>query len=81
MIVINSKTHYTIADAAKEFGVASKTVHDWIGKGIIPRPPVVPYGIRRIQTFPSDYMKVARRELRKYLNKKSARDHARSNHN
>jgi predicted site-specific integrase-resolvase len=71
MIVIKGKTYYTIADSAKEFGVAAKTVHDWIEKGIIPRPPVVQYGIRRIQVFPPEYMKVAKQRKQQYQKRNS----------
>jgi len=71
MIVIKGQTHHTIADAVKEFGVASKTVYDWIGKKIIPRPPVVRYGIRRVQVFPREYMKVAKRQIEDYQSKNS----------
>lgn len=70
MIVIKNKTHYTIADAAKEFGVSPKTVHDWIGKKIIPRPHTVQFGIRRIQVFPREYMKIAKRRIQEYQKKK-----------
>jgi predicted site-specific integrase-resolvase len=71
MIVIKNKTHYTIVNAAKEFGVAPKTVHDWIEKGVIPRPPVVQYGLRSIQVFPPEYMKTAKRRKRDYQKRKS----------
>ena len=70
MIVINGKSYPTIADAAKEFRVAAKTVRDWIEKKIISPPPAMPYGIRRVQIFPPDYMKTAKRELDAYRTRK-----------
>ena len=71
MITINGKNHPTITDAAKEFGVAAKTVRDWIEKGVIPAPPVVQFGIRSVQVFPADYMKIAQRKRAEYIAKKN----------
>jgi predicted site-specific integrase-resolvase len=63
MIVSRGKSYDTIAEAAKQFGVAPKTVHDWIKRGVIPRPPTVYYGIRRVQTFSAQYMKAAKKRI------------------
>jgi hypothetical protein len=71
MIVINGKPSPTVADAAKEFCVAAKTVHDWIEKGIISHPPTMQYGVRPMQVFPPDYMKTAKRELAGYQKMKA----------
>ena len=71
MITSNGKTHLTIVDAAKEFGVAAKTVQDWIDKGRIPKPLVIQFGIRRIQVFPPHYMKTAKESLAAYVSKKT----------
>jgi len=73
MIDIKGKTHYTVCDASVNFGVAAKTVHDWIEKKIIPLPPVVNYGVRRIQVFPPEYMKEAKLRLKKYQDRKVTR--------
>ena len=71
MITSNGKTHLTIVDAAKEFGVAAKTVRDWIEKGTIPKPPVIQFGIRCVQVFPPHYMKTAKEALAAYVSKKN----------
>ncbi len=70
MITICGKNQPSIVDAAKEFGVAAKTVRDWIGKRVIPPPPVMQFGIRRVQVFPPDYMKIAKQKLEAYTAKK-----------
>lgn len=70
MITVNGKNHPTITDAAREFGVAAKTVRDWIPR-VIPTPPVVQFGIRRVQVFPADYMKIAQRKRAEYIAKKN----------
>jgi hypothetical protein len=56
MITVNGKDHPTIADAAKRWSVTPKTVRDWIEKGVIPKPPTVKKGLRRIQVFPTDFI-------------------------
>lgn len=70
MIVVGGRTYYTIADAALKLGVSAKTVRDYIAKGIIPDPPTVKYGIRKIRHFPPEYMVKARGMLKEYINKR-----------
>ena len=71
MILVNGVDHKTISDAAKELGVSSKTVRDWIKKGVIEPPPVVLQGLRRIQVFPSDYILRAHAALEAYRSRTS----------
>lgn len=73
MIVINGETHSTIGDAAKKFGVAPKTVRDWIERGIIPRPPKVKRGLQRLQVFSPEFIKIAEQKIEEYVtrNKKA----------
>jgi|WetSurMetagenome_2_1015567.scaffolds.fasta_scaffold1248314_2 hypothetical protein len=64
----------TIADAAREFGVSTKTVRDWVIRKIIPTPPEMPYGTRYIFVFPPKYMKEAKAVLESIrFNKRMAR--------
>jgi hypothetical protein len=72
MIYINGKTHRTIVDAAKELRVAAKTVHAYIAKAIIPTPPKVDYGIRRVQVFPPEYMRIAKRRIQERQKRNSS---------
>ena len=71
MITIGGKPYLTLVDAAKEFGVSSKTVCDWITKGIIPIPPQITWGIRTISHFPPEYMKEAQVRLERYRQEKA----------
>ena len=72
MFRINGKDYPTIIDAAKEFGgVSSKTVREWIRKGIIDNPPQVPYGARKITYFPLEFMKKAQGQLKRYRERKA----------
>ncbi|MGH8563482.1 MAG: hypothetical protein ACREXW_05100 [Gammaproteobacteria bacterium] len=64
MIAVNGVSYKTITDAAKEFGVSPKTVGDWIDKEIIPKPPVLEYGIRTIQYFTEAYLEKAKLQLK-----------------
>ena len=41
MIIVKGKAYYTIVDAAEQLGVSSKTIRDYIRKGIIPEPPEI----------------------------------------
>jgi len=70
MISSNGKTYPTIVDAAKEFGVAPKTVRDWIEKRRIPEPPTVQIGIRSLWVFPPEYLKVAGQQLQAIVKEK-----------
>jgi hypothetical protein len=75
MMRINGKDHPTITDAAPDLGggVTPKTVQMWIRKGIIPPPPIIEQGTRKIQVFPPEYMKRAKEQLAKYNEQKDAR--------
>lgn len=66
MIIINSQSINTIADAAKVLRVSAKTIRDYIQKGIIPPPPEIQYGIRTIQHFSEEYLEKAQRCLVEY---------------
>jgi len=66
MIRQNGKDYLTISDAAKELGVAPKTVREYIAKGIIPQPPQIDYGIRTMLHFPPDFMRRAKSSLEKH---------------
>jgi len=63
MITIKGKEHHTIEDAAAEFGVSTKTVHSWIKKSIISKPPQMEYGVRLVSVFPEPYMREARKQV------------------
>ncbi|MEA3486197.1 MAG: helix-turn-helix domain-containing protein [Thermodesulfobacteriota bacterium] len=69
MVIIEGKTYYTIADAARIFGVSAKTVRSYINKGIIPDPPKIQYGLRTLKHFPRDYMGDAKKLLDNYRRK------------
>jgi len=56
MITIGGEQHRTIADAARDWSVSTKTVRDWIERTVIPKPPKVRHGLRTIQVFPANYM-------------------------
>ena len=70
MVIIKGKTYYTTADAAKAFGVSSKTVRSYISRGIIPQPPEIRYGLRILKHFPLDYVEKAKKLLEDYSCKK-----------
>ena len=63
MIVINGTSYQTTVDAARKLGVSSKTVRDYIKRGIIPEPPEVRQGLRLIKYFPDEYLEKARNEI------------------
>jgi hypothetical protein len=66
MIIINGQTYPTIVDAAKELAVSAKTVRQYIAKKIIPEPPVIQFGIRRVKHFPKSYIAEAKKQLQKF---------------
>ncbi len=72
MVIIEGKTYYTTADAAKTLGVSAKTIRSYIDKGIIPDPPEIQYGLRTLKHFPRDYMEEAKKLLDNYRHKKRA---------
>jgi hypothetical protein len=70
MILIAGKPYPTVAEAAVHFAVSAKTVNSWIQKRIIPSPPVVDYGARRVAIFPPEYLVAAGEALDTYRNTK-----------
>jgi hypothetical protein len=68
MISIGDKPYRTIEDAAKEFKVSSKTVGEWIKRGIIDRPPEIEYGVRSVRFFTAEYLSKAKADVRRYRN-------------
>jgi len=71
MVLIEGKTYYTIADAAKILGVSAKTVRSYMKRGIIPPPPEIKYGLRTLKYFPRDYMSEVKKLLDNYRLKKN----------
>jgi hypothetical protein len=72
MITIDGKQYSTITDAVKEFGgVSTKTLREWITKGIIPAPPKLEWGLRTVLHFPREYIEQAKAELACYRKRKS----------
>ncbi|MBA4395885.1 MAG: hypothetical protein C0394_00625 [Syntrophus sp. (in: bacteria)] len=69
MIIINSQSINTIADAAKSLNVSAKTIKTYIQKGIIPRPDEIQYGIRTIQHYSEEYLENAHKTLEAYREK------------
>lgn len=66
MIVVRGKTYSTTMDAAMELGVSTKTIRQYILKGIIPPPPEIRYGVRTLKHFPPEYMILVRNRLEDY---------------
>lgn len=73
MIIINGKTYATIIDAAQELAVSAKTVRQYIAKKIIPDPPVIQFGIRKVKHFPEDYLADAKKRLTRYQTGKESK--------
>ncbi len=73
MIKINDTHYLTISDAAARFGVRTKTIGDWIEKGIILQPPTVDHGLRSIRIFPEDYLADAAIRLQAHRRKNKAK--------
>lgn len=63
---IDGKEYPTVSEAARKFKVNVRTVKIWIDKGIIPEPPTVDYGVRKIRVFPDEYMRRALKALDDY---------------
>lgn len=75
MIEIDGKSYPTLADAARFFKVSAKAVRGYINTGLIPPPPSVDHGARRIDVFPDDYLEDAKRRLAEHRDaKRRARD-------
>jgi hypothetical protein len=68
----DGRTFPTLVDAAAHFGVSTKAVSSWVRKGIIPPPPTLDYGARRIAIFPPEFLAIADRALREH---REGRDH------
>ena len=66
MIVAKGQTYFTTVDAAAELGVSTKTIREYIQKGIIPPPPEISFGVRMVRCFPPEYMKSAKEHLENY---------------
>lgn len=64
MITIDGAQYRTIADAAQQFKVSARTVRKWIDSGVIPAPPRIEHGIRNIEIFEEDYMRLAQKALK-----------------
>lgn len=62
-VTVNGKNHRTMKEAAPIFGVTEKTVYSWIAKGIIPEPPRVLQGLKRIMVFPDSYIETAKQKI------------------
>ena len=73
MVIIEGKTYYTTADAAKALGVSAKTIRSYIEKGIIPEPPEVQSGLRTFKHFPQGYMEEAKKILENYRRRQVSR--------
>jgi hypothetical protein len=72
MIIVDGKFYSTITDAAKNLGgVSTKTIREWIAKGIIPTPPKIEWGVRTIFHFPPDYIEKAKVQLELYRKQKA----------
>jgi len=71
MIIIKGKMYFTIVDAAERLGVSTKTIRDYIHKGIIPEPPEIKYGIRILKHFSLEYIELAKLHLENYRNSKN----------
>lgn len=66
MILVRGMPYQTSIDAAKQLGVSTKTLRHYIHKGIIPQPPIVNYGIRKLAYFPPEYIEQAKTALADY---------------
>jgi len=69
MIIIRGEPYATTVDAALDLGVSTKTLIQYIHKGIIPPPPEIDYGVRMLKYFPPEYMQLAREKLSIYRDK------------
>ena len=69
MIIIRGESYCTAIDAALDLGVSTKTLRQYISKGIIPPPPEMEYGVRVLKHFPPDYMQTVKKRLAIYREK------------
>ncbi len=63
---INGTTYATATDAAKHFGVSTKTINEWVRSGIVPPPPEVTHGAGVLRIYPVEYLREAERHLEEY---------------
>jgi hypothetical protein len=56
-------TYATVTDAATRFGGSTKSLNDWLEKGITQRLPFVEHGARALRTYPSQHLAQAERDL------------------
>lgn len=66
MIIFSGRTYSTIVDAARELNVSAKTIRQYIAKKIIPEPPVIQFGNRKVKHFPKNYMAAVKKQLQNY---------------
>ncbi len=71
MIIVRGEPLTTSIDAARQLGVSTKTLRQYIQKGIIPPPPEVNFGVRLLRHFPPEYMREAKEALTGYRDHKS----------
>lgn len=70
-VLVNGSSYPTISDASDHFKVSTKTIREWIEKGVIPAPPTVEYGTRELQIFPPNYLREAEAARKAYKHKKA----------
>ena len=71
-VIVNGVPHPSIADASRFFNVSTRTIKQWIEKGIIPQPPTIDYGTRELQTFTDEYLRSAVVARKAYMQKKKS---------
>jgi len=74
MIIISGQTYSTIVDAARELDVSAKTIRQYIAKKIIPEPPVIQFGNRKVMHFSGNYLTAAKKQLQKYRTGRDSRE-------
>jgi excisionase family DNA binding protein len=57
----------SVDEVARHFNVSTKTVYDWIKRGIIPTPPKKIHGTRRTNTFTHAWLKSAQAAVDKKI--------------
>jgi hypothetical protein len=73
MIIISGQTYSTIAEAASGLDVSAKTIRQYIAKEIIPEPPVVQFGHRKVKHFSKNYLSAAKKKLQEYRTGKESK--------
>jgi len=71
-VIVNGVSHPSISDAADFLNVSTKTIRQWIEKGIIPHPPTIDYGTRELQVFTDEYLRSAIVARKAYMQKKKS---------